>query len=63
MNRGVSIHFYMCDFTAKQSTVGNFDLDPFKLKATVHAILNLLLLIFHSAVSCPFVFRLLFQCS
>lgn len=62
MNQGVSMHFYMCDFTGKQST-GIFDLDPFKLKATVHTILNLLLLILHSAVSCPLVFRLLFQCS
>lgn len=38
MNQGLSIHFCMCDFTGKQSKVGIFDLDPFKLKATVHAI-------------------------
>lgn len=36
MNHGVSVHFYMCDFSKKQFIVGIFDLDPFKLKAYLH---------------------------
>lgn len=63
MNQGGSVHFYMCDLTGNQSIVGIFALDPFKLNATIHAVLNLLLVLFHCPVRCLFIFRLLFQCS
>lgn len=39
MNQRVNVYFYMYGFTGKQSILGIFDPDPFKLKANIHTIL------------------------